>query len=197
MSPPVELRTERVWLRAWTLSDAPALFEAAKASAEHMAPWIRWGRVVRDVAMVERSLRRHRESRERGERFGYGIFSPSGEQLLGSIEIDGALGLLGDDVAELGMWVHVHHAGRGLATEALVALVQAGLSAGPWARLEWRCDPLNLRSAALAARAGLQHELTLRGAEEGPHGERRDLMVFAALRSSWRPPDLAQGLRRP
>jgi RimJ/RimL family protein N-acetyltransferase len=82
------------------------------------------------------------------------------------------------DALEIGYWLTVEARGRGLATEAVMALARLALGPAGAARVEIRCDPRNERSIAVARRAGFRHLRTLTGDTTTPVGEPRDTMVW-------------------
>jgi RimJ/RimL family protein N-acetyltransferase len=84
---------------------------------------------------------------------------------------------------EIGYWLHSDYTGRGLATEAVVALADFAFETLEAQRVEIRCDAGNERSAALARRAGFPLEATLHN-HERRHltDELRDTLIFARIR---------------
>ncbi len=80
------------------------------------------------------------------------------------------------------MWVAAAHAGRGLGTRALAALIEWGFTDWPWQRLVWCCDTRNLASARVAEKCGLAREATFRSDALAVDGSRRDTHLFAILR---------------
>jgi RimJ/RimL family protein N-acetyltransferase len=67
---------------------------------------------------------------------------------------------------EIGMWVRVDEAGRGLGTRLLRAMVDWADADWPFQKLTWLCDSRNLASARVAEKCGFQLEGRLR--EHGP-----------------------------
>ena len=87
----------------------------------------------------------------------------------------------GPDVREIGYWIHVDHIGKGLATESTAALTNVAFAVDGVSRVEIRCDPANVRSAAVPAKLGFTHEATLRREGVAADGSRRDTMVWTLL----------------
>src|SRR5262249_32319225 len=65
--------------------------------------------------------------------------------------------------AEISLWLRASHAGSGLGTEVLRALLGWGF--GPWEfeRLAWVCRASNVASRRVAEKAGMVQEGTIRG----------------------------------
>ncbi|MFD0685501.1 GNAT family N-acetyltransferase [Actinomadura fibrosa] len=87
-------------------------------------------------------------------------------------------------VCEIGVWLSSAARGRGLVTTA--ARHMAAWAFGPRGmhRVEWRCDPRNAPSVAVAKRLGMTLEGTLRESFL-LDGERRDEQIWALLASEW------------
>lgn len=88
--------------------------------------------------------------------------------------------------AELGYSLGRAHWGRGLAQEAVSAVIDYGFDALDLYRLEARVDPRNHASAVLLKRLGFAHEGCLRRRDE-LKGERVDVDYFGLLRPDWVP----------
>jgi RimJ/RimL family protein N-acetyltransferase len=100
---------------------------------------------------------------------------------LGRGEVLGGAGLHrreAADALEIGYWLRANAGRRGLATEAVEALTRIALAPGDLTRVEIRCDPRNVRSIAVARRAGFRHLRTLIADASTPRGEPRDTMVW-------------------
>ncbi len=97
-----------------------------------------------------------------------------------------------DRTGELGFVLHPGHGGRGLATEAVTAVLDRGFHEFELHRIHARCHVENESSARLMTRLGMR--------QEGHHvedylfrGEWADRLVFAVLGHEWRsrPVDVA------
>ncbi len=80
---------------------------------------------------------------------------------------------------ELGCWVVAAAEGRGLVRAACVEALRLARSWGV-ERVQWNCDPRNLRSVALARRLGFVHEGTLRSSYPLA-GKRLDTAVYGLV----------------
>ncbi|MBO0842618.1 MAG: GNAT family N-acetyltransferase [Nocardioides sp.] len=87
-------------------------------------------------------------------------------------------------VATLGYWIAAEHAGRGLVTRGVAALLDVLFDELAVARASIDTAVTNRRSRAVAERLGFTHEGTLRSAQEFGD-ERRDLAVYGLLREEW------------
>lgn len=90
-----------------------------------------------------------------------------------------------EDVAQFGYWVAAPARGQGYATRAAILLTRWLFERGA-ARVFLTIVAENHASAAVARRAGFEHEGTMR--DYGIwQGERCDVMVFAVLATEWAP----------
>lgn len=177
--PAYRVCTPRLVVRCWEPADAPLLHEAVGASLAHLRPWMPWAG-AEPKGMDERveDLRTFRGSFDLGVDFTYGIFDPTEAQVLGGT---GLHPRTRERTLEIGYWVRVDRTGRGLATEAAAALTQVAFEVHGVHRVEIRCDPLNVRSAAVPARLGFRKEATLRADALSPDGSPRDTVVWGLL----------------
>ena len=103
-------------------------------------------------------------------------------------ELVGSIGLFPprDGVGEIGYWSVAGFRGRGLMTEALVALSRWALDDRGLRRVELRVDPRNTASRRLGERAGFRVEGTLR--QRSLHrGDPVDDVVLGLLAADPRP----------
>ena len=178
-------------LRAYRPGDGAAMQEAKAGSYEHLRPWVTWAKPEETVEENEVLARQFHARYLLGEDFVIGVWSADQTELLGGTDFRVAGELRpADGVGEIGMWLRVDRAGRGLGTAVLVAMLRWGLSeAWPWHRLEWRCDSDNVASRRVAEKAGLALEGCPRQDVATAGGARRDTLVFAALQQDWTPPN--------
>ncbi|HET6279605.1 MAG TPA: GNAT family N-acetyltransferase [Polyangia bacterium] len=171
------LRTPRLLLRCYRISDAPLLKHAIDSSLDHLRPWMPWMlNEPSPLSDIEARLGTFREQFMAGRDWVFGIFAPGEEEVLGGT---GLHPRIGPDALEIGYWLRADVTGRGLATEAISALTSAGLTTFGAKRIEIRCDPRNLRSMGVPRRLGYRHVQTLIGDTFTPAGVVRDTMVWA------------------
>jgi len=174
---PERILTERLLLRCWEPEDAPALRTAIDASLAQLREWLPWA--VGEPSPVEElaeRLRRFGETFRAGEDWPLGVFDRTTGSLLGGA---GLHRRTGPGALEIGYWLRVEAGGRGYASEAVEALTAAALQHGGVDHVEIRCDPRNVRSIAVARRAGFRHVRTLVGDALTPSGAPSETMVWA------------------
>jgi ribosomal-protein-alanine N-acetyltransferase len=90
----------------------------------------------------------------------------------------------GSDSAEIGYSVSRPYRGRGIATEAVEAIVREGFARAQLARIRAYCVPANLSSRAVLRRAGFEEERTLvHGATLS--GRPVDVVAYILERGRW------------
>ena len=181
--PAYRIQTRRLTLRPWSPEDAPAL-EAAYTpeTLAHLSAWIGWA--ANEPTTRAQKVARLRKMRGRfdlDEHYVYAAFDPGGE-LVGGVELSPAAG---EAALELGYWVRAERSGQGLATEMSEALVWAAFRWHRARRVEVRCDPRNLASAAIPRRLGFTHEGTRRQTFEDAAGALRDSMIWTLMGSEF------------
>ena len=170
MRPPDRIPTDRLVLQRWQPNHAGLLKAAIDANLGHLQAWMPWA-AAEPTPLPELALRLTRFSLDfdAGRWWLYGIFPPD------ETVVFGGLGLhpTADSVA-IGYWLRADVTGRGYATEAVRAVAHLpGI-----AHAEIRCDPDNVRSAAVAQRLGFRHTTTLLGNATTPSGQPRDTMIW-------------------
>ena len=177
MTTPTELRTERLLLRPFRLSDIDDVLEYAgdplwaefyprpydRGSAEHM--------VARAVL----------QSWDRNAKFAMVL----DDRIVGLVDLtvdpENQTGELGFDLARA-LW------GQGLAAEAAVAVVDWGFREYGLAKVYARADSRNIRSRRVMEKLGMTHDGTHRSAEF-LRGARADEVIYAVLREEWKGTD--------
>lgn len=171
------IETERTVLRCWQPGDAPLLSAAIEASLDHLREWMPWA-AGEPKSLDERAafLRSMRAAFDRDEEYVYGIFNPDESAVIGGT------GLHRRDEGncmEIGYWIHADHIGRGLATEISAALTKAAFEIFGVDWVEIRCDPNNVRSAAIPRKLGYTFEATLRRRRTTPLGQPEGTMIWS------------------
>lgn len=187
---PDRLEGDGFVLRSYLPGDGQALLDAKAGSYEHLRPWMPWAKQDETLEENTELARTFRAKYLLGEQdWVIGVFSPDESTLLGGTDFRVFPGTEVDDgVGEVGMWIAAEHAGAGLGTRVLVAMLAWGLSdAWPWHRLTWRCDSANTASRRVAEHAGMSLEGTMAGDACFRNG-RRDTLLFGAVAGRWRAP---------
>jgi RimJ/RimL family protein N-acetyltransferase len=166
LTPPRQILTSRLQLRAWTPDDAPALAATIEASEAHLRAWTPW--VVDGPApgltLAER-LTRHAAAFDAGTEWVYGIFLPGSKAVIGGC---GLYPRIGPGGLEIGYWLGAANTGRGFATEAAAALAQAAFAEPEIERVELHVDPRNQASAGVPRRLGFRRVGTVEAPPRPP-----------------------------
>ncbi len=159
--PAYRIVTPRLVLRCWQPTDAEPMQTSIRESLEHLKPWMTWAQNEANETLQDKieRLRLFRARFDRDEDYAYGIFNPDETRVLGGCGLHRRQGA---HALEIGYWLHVDYINRGLITEAAAALTRVAFEVENVARVEIRCDPANVRSAAVPRKLGYTHEATLK-----------------------------------
>jgi ribosomal-protein-alanine N-acetyltransferase len=185
---PPRLETERLVLRAFEETDAPALFP--HASNPNVTRFTLWEhhQSLDDTVMFVRDYARCRYLEGQPEPYALTLRDdPGGEPV-------GALGCFWSSqpnrTMELGYWLAEPLWGRGLMTEACRAVLTHAFVACEPARIQARVIAGNDSSVRVLAKLGFRFEGTLRSFLYR-RGSLEDVMFYSVLRTEWeksRPP---------
>ncbi|MFO0840518.1 MAG: GNAT family N-acetyltransferase [Phycisphaerae bacterium] len=181
---PYRIETQRLIVRCYDPADAPRVKIAIDASLDHLRPWMPWSRD--EPKPLEQHIARLRQFRGKfdlGQDYIFGIFSRDERDFLGGTGIHARVG---PQAIEIGYWVHVDHARRGIVTESTAALTRVAFECLKLQRVEIRCDPANVASAGVPRKLGFRHDATLRSCIlSEPNGPLRDSMVWTMLSTEY------------
>ena len=160
MTVPHAIRTARLLLRPFGAEDAHALLPVLEANQDHLSRWIP-EHVWRPVPLPELAVRldgfaaAFAEDRE----WRYAVLSADGSAIIGEVDLfpraaRGRVPYAESDRAEIGYWLCADMSGRGLATEAVRAMLEVAQSLPRITQVVIRCDALNAPSGAVPARLG-------------------------------------------
>lgn len=187
LDPPREIVGERVVLRAIAEEHAAAIWEAVEASREHLKPTMPWVKDHVDFDYSREYTRRMPAKWALREDFPMGIWakdaSPEGGRLLGATglhRINWSVPSM-----EIGYWVRPEAQGKGYVTEAVRLIAGMAFEHLCAERVFIMCSHANLRSAAVARRAGFAHEGTLRCERRDVDGTLRDTELFSLTRADF------------
>jgi RimJ/RimL family protein N-acetyltransferase len=173
---PDRIDTARLSLRCWDARDAPLVKDAIDSSLAELQRWMPWAmHEPSSLDALQARLHGFGEDFRAGREWAYGIFDSADARALGGA---GLHPRLGPDVLEIGYWIRTDATRCGYATEAVAALTAVAFEYCAIARVEIRCDPRNLRSAAIPRRLGYRHIETRPGEARTPAGDPRDTMVW-------------------
>lgn len=182
---PERCESAALLLRGYLPGDGHALLAAKASSYEHLRPWMAWAAEKETLEENEALVRKFRADYLTNTDFTIGVWSPDESRLLGGtgFHIRGPSRTVADAVAEIGMWIAAEHAGRGLGTAVLRAMLAWGFTEWPWERLAWHCDARNVASRRVAEKAGMRLEGRLRGDKPEVGEGRRDTLLFGMTRA--------------
>jgi ribosomal-protein-serine acetyltransferase len=168
-------------LRRWQVADAPSLLAAIERSLPDLRRFMPWAMEAPTLASVEAYLA-DAWTPTPPETFAFGLFDAGGEVVGGF----GLHGRQGPGILEIGYWVRSDRTGHGYATAAARALTDVAFDCFPGVfRVEIRCDPVNVASAAVAAKLGFRL-LARVDVEIEAAAHTGVQQVWAADRVSWR-----------
>lgn len=178
---PSEVTTERLILRIPRAGDGKLVNEGVLESIEELRPWMPWVTPTPDLDNSESYCRRAAMKFLAREQLNMIMF------LRNSGQFAGAIGM--HDIAwkvpkfEIGYWLRTSLSGRGLMTEAVLALTDFAFQTLKAQRVEIRMDDRNARSWRVAERAGFQLEGILRKDTRAVDDQVRDTRVYAQVAS--------------
>jgi len=148
----------RILLRPPTARDHAEWAAVRRESQQFLTPWEpKWTADELERGAWQLRLRRYRQEITQGTAMPFLIFDKVTGQLAGGI----TLGNIRHGVAQsgqIGYWMGVNHAGKGLMHEALLLVVQFGFETLRLHRIEAACIPDNQRSIRVLEKAGFRRE---------------------------------------
>jgi RimJ/RimL family protein N-acetyltransferase len=190
---PVECRleTERLLIRAYVLEDAPAVYEAVRASMDHLLPWMAWAPGHTSLAFTARYVADQVLAQRAGPRFesiGVGIFERDTGAFVGGT---GVHDVRADTAScETGYWLRHDRVGRGYATEACGRVISWALADRASGGLGLRrvrvfCSAANVASSRIPERLGLTPEVRQRDEVYVPGIGPTDRLGWGVLAGEW------------
>jgi RimJ/RimL family protein N-acetyltransferase len=169
----MEVRGDRVVLRAWRLEDVPAV--AAACRDPEIAHWL----ALVPQPYTEEHARLYIEDciDAPEDRQPFAITDASSGEVVGSIDM--RISRL--QTGHIGYWMAPQARGRGICTEALRTLSRWAIEELDVGRVELVTDPENIASQRVAEKAGFQREGVLRSMLLNRDGSRRDGVMFSLL----------------
>jgi len=173
---PSEVPTPRLVLRRWRKTDAAVLKATLDANLAHLQAWLPWAMAEPSpLEVIEERLDLFARQFDHGEQWLLAIWSRASDELLGGI---GLHPRIGEDGLEIGYWLQAGATGQGYVTEAADALTRLALQQPGIFRVQIRCDPENVASAAVPRRLGYRQLGTIPNATIKPSGAPRDSLVW-------------------
>ena len=174
---PVPIITPRLLIRPPIMSDALKLNSAVVESFDLLHQWMEWAQrrpTLEDSQMVLRQAQAEWILRQN---LMVLLFDRTGTTLIGASGYNFPCWEVPS--FRIGYWVRKSYAGQGFITEAVNALTRYAFLQLRAARLEIRCDEMNIRSSNVAERLGYLHEATLRRDARTPQGALRNTRIYA------------------
>jgi ribosomal-protein-serine acetyltransferase len=171
------LETERLLIRAPHLDDVPIVYAAIRESLDNLRQWMLWSHEDQTLESVEANTRQAVTLFQTREVLRFRLFRKSDGEYVGMSEIHSFDWSV--PRCEIGYWVRTSMQGQGYITEAVRALTEFALNTLDMLRVEIRCNARNVRSAAVAERAGYTLEARLHHYERDVGGELRDTLIYA------------------
>lgn len=157
MSTP-RLQGERVYLRAPSADDWREWAELRAASRAYLTPWEpTWGDDALTRDAYRRRLRHYMQEWRAGEGYTFFIFLSRQRRLAGGISLSNVRRGVAQS-ASVGYWMGEAHAGQGIMTESLCALLPFIFDELRLNRLEAACLPSNAPSRAVLRKVGFREE---------------------------------------
>ena len=148
----IEVGAHGLVLRRWRMVDADVLLAAIEQSVAELRRFMPWAMEAPTVESVGAFL----EHVVGGPSLGFGLFE--GDDVVGGC---GLHDRRGPGILEIGYWVRSDRTGRGYASAAARALTCVAFDCFALInRVEIRCDPANLASAAIPPKLGYRLDRT-------------------------------------
>ncbi|MEX0939251.1 MAG: GNAT family N-acetyltransferase [Pirellulales bacterium] len=175
---PETIQTKRLHLRRPRLADAAGIFDRY-AQDPHVTRYLMW-MPHQSIAQTRQFLTESVEGRRAGRQFHW-VICPADEETH-------VMGMIGLDCegfkVDLGYALARDRWGRGLASEAAKAVVDAALAEEHIVRVGAHCHAENIASARVLEKAGMQREGLLRRMVAFPNlaGAVCDIIVYAKVK---------------
>ena len=186
---PERFVTEHLIVRCAQPGDGALLNAAVVASIHALRPYVPWAGTVPTLADSEAVCRKAQARFRLREDLMMLIFERASGGVEG--ELLGATGLHRPNWKarrfEIGYWRRTGHEGRGIATEAVLAMARLAFDELRAQRVELRIDSLNRPSWRVAERCGFTLEGVMRRESLASDGTLRDMRVYSKVRGAEEP----------
>ena len=154
------LLTPTLCIRPFQKSDGSAFVEAARESILSVGVWLPWCHENYSLTEAESWFASCKQNLQAGSAYEFGIFSTSTRRLLGGI----AINQLNRDhnFGNVGYWVRQSQHRKGIALQAVTAIVRYGFHELKLTRLEIAVAEENMASRRVAEKAGAVFECIAR-----------------------------------
>jgi RimJ/RimL family protein N-acetyltransferase len=176
---PDQFETERLLIRAPRPGDGQAVYAAVVESFDHLHPWMAWAKTLQSLDETEEFMRRGASLWLTREHLHMNLYRKSDGLFVGASGLHHINWSV--PAFEIGYWVRLSLQGQGFIGEAVEGITQFAFDKLGAQRMEIRCDSRNVRSAAVAKRAGYTLEGCFRHDERDNEGHLRDTLIFAKI----------------
>ncbi|GAF13558.1 acetyltransferase, GNAT family [Bacillus sp. JCM 19046] len=178
---PEEFFTERLHIRMPRPGDGKLVHEAICASQEELKQWLSFASKNQSVEDVEIITREAHSKFLLREHLRFFVFQKNTRTFIATISLHNADWEV--PKFEIGYWVDSRYSGQGYISEAVRGLTEFAFNQLGANRLTIRCDPRNVKSKAVAERAGFQLEGILKNDEWSIDGTvLTDTCIYANIR---------------
>jgi RimJ/RimL family protein N-acetyltransferase len=144
-------------LRRWRLADAEPLLAAIEMSLAELRRFMPWAMEPPNPASIRTFLEQVAIDAPAATAIGLALVDSGGDVVGGFGLTDGR----GPGILEIGYWIRSDRTGRGYATAGTRAMTEVAFDGNPDVdRVEIRCDPANVASAAIPAKLGFRLDRT-------------------------------------
>ncbi|MNO66026.1 putative ribosomal N-acetyltransferase YdaF [compost metagenome] len=177
---PESFETERLLIRAPLWGDGVSMNVAIAESLEDLKPWMPFAQTIPTLDESEQFTREARLDFLKRNQLHMRIFN----KVTGSFIGCSGLHCINWELRnfEIGYWIRSSCSGKGYMTEAVNGITDFAIRELEANRIEIRCSARNLKSAAVAKRAGYTLEGVLRRSRLGLDGEMHDSKLFAKVK---------------
>lgn len=190
VSPAETLVHEHVTLRRWRAADAGEVHRIVAESLDHLRPWMAWATADYGHTSAASFAEQCERDWAAGDAFNYAVTTGGTTGTTGGTAV-GSAGLMrrvGPGGLEIGYWLHPAYTGRGLATTATAALVDAAFGLPDVDRVEIVCDQANVASAAIPRRLGFREVARRSPPQEAMTSAETGVdLVWHLRRADWSP----------
>jgi RimJ/RimL family protein N-acetyltransferase len=177
------IETERVTVRCYEPSDAPAMSETILRNHEHLIPWMPWA--VKDQHTVPFCLdliRKFRGNYDLGTDYAMGVFDVRDGRYIGGTGLHCRVGV---GALEIGYWIDERYARQGFASHVSAALTKAAFEYEGVHRMNVHMQVGNVASERIPERLGYKREGLLRQFNPIGEGKFADIHLFTMLREEY------------
>jgi RimJ/RimL family protein N-acetyltransferase len=179
----MHLSTERLTLRPYQLTDAPALLAAKLASRKELKKWMPWAQEEPTLTTENGTITFFQHKIDTGTEWTLALFLHDGT-FVGS----SGFTLKDEEIPsyEIGYWLATPHTGQGYMAEAVMAQTTYLFETRKAGRVEIHCHANNFKSVSVARKLAFKREARLRNHRRHVDGKLADTLVFSHVPESWK-----------